>query len=148
MMPALRSGTEVLLVDDNAADRDLTMEVLSRDNRHLQITPIADGYQAISFLRRSGQFGDVPRPDVIVLDLRLPGMDGRRVLHEIRADSELKDIPVIVFSTSYARDDVKESYRDGATCYLRKPGNLPDFVTVVQNMADFWVRFATQGQRK
>ncbi|HEX6803944.1 MAG TPA: response regulator [Terriglobales bacterium] len=148
MMPAIRSGAEVLLVDDNAADLDLTREVLGRHPRHLKMTSVCDGEQAMLFLRRSGQFGDVPRPDLIVLDLGLPGMDGGSVLRQIKTDSNLKDIPVIVFSTSHADQDVHGSYQHGATCYLRKPCNLTDFVAVVKSMADFWMRFAAQPQRK
>ena len=148
MIPAMRSMAEVLLVDDNPADVGLTQDVLGRNNRHLRFTTLSDGEQAMLFLRRCGQFGDVPRPDIIILDLGLPGMDGRDVLQQISSDRNLTNIPVIVFTTSYATDDVLQSYEHGASCYLRKPGNLPEFVAVVQSMADFWVRFTTQSNRK
>lgn len=148
MIPAMRSMAEVLLVEDNPADIDLTKEILGRNNRHLRFTEFSDGAQAVQFLRRRGEFSNVPRPDIIVLDLSLPGMDGRHVLREINSDRDLINIPVIVFTTSNAAGDVVRSYKHGASCYLRKPGNLPDFVAVVQSMADFWVRFAAQPHRK
>lgn len=148
MIPAMRPMAEVLLVDDNPADVDLTKQIMGRKNRHLRFTALSDGMQAMQFLRRCGQYGDVPRPDVIVLDLGLPGIDGRRVLQELNTDLELMNIPIIVFTASDATEDVVRSYKSGASCYFRKPGNLPDFIAVVQSMADFWIRFATHSQKK
>ena len=97
----------------------------------------------MSFLRCQGQYAAAPRPDIIVLDLNLPRKDGREVLAEVRSDPALARIPVVVFTTSQAAADVNRSYELGANCYLRKPGNLPDFVALVQSMADFWLGFAS-----
>lgn len=141
-----KKAIEVLLVEDNSADVDLTREVLA-ENDHLQLNAVQDGEQALSFLHRRGRFSEVPRPDIIILDLNLPGVDGRRILQELMSHRDLSKIPVIVFSSSQAQDDVLSSYRLGANCYFRKPGNLPEFKAVVKAMADFWVPFVSQPQR-
>lgn len=143
-----RKAIEVLLVEDNPADVDLTREVLAQNNNHLQFSAVPDGEQAISFLHRRGKFTNVPRPDIIILDLNLPGIEGRHVLQELLSDRQLRQIPVIVFSSSQAQDDVLSSYRLGANCYFRKPGNLPEFKAVVKTMADFWVPFVSQPRRR
>ena len=142
-----KKAIEVLLVEDNSADVDLTREVLAESNDHLQLNAVRDGEQALSFLHRRGRFSQVPRPDIIILDLNLPGIDGRRILRELMTHRDLNRIPVIVFSSSQAQDDVLSSYRLGANCYFRKPGNLPEFKAVVKAMADFWVPFVSQPQR-
>ena len=139
----MRTEAEVLLVDDNPADIDLTREVLGNSKRHFHVTAVNDGEEAMSFLRCKGQYAAAPRPDIIVLDLNLPRKDGREVLAEVRSDPALAGIPVVVFTTSQAASDVNRSYELGANCYLRKPGNLADFTAVVQSMGDFWLRFAS-----
>lgn len=146
-MIVAKKAIEVLLVEDNPADVDLTREVLSENNDHFQLNAVPDGEQALSFLHRRGSFGAVPRPDVIILDLNLPGIDGRRILQELMTHRELSRIPVIILSSSQAQDDVLSSYRLGANCYFRKPGNLPEFRAVVKAMADFWVPFVSQPRR-
>lgn len=138
-----KSTPEVLLVDDNPADIDLTSEVLAQSKHHFHVTAISDGAEAISFLRRQGRYGKAPSPDLVVLDLNLPRKDGRQVLRELKADPTLAKIPVVIFTTSPAGADVARSYELGANCYLRKPGNLYDFVTAVQSMADFWLGYTT-----
>jgi len=135
--------TEVLLVDDNPADLDLTREMLNRSKRDFHVSSVEDGEQAMSFLRGQGKYNAAPRPDMIVLDLNLPRKDGREVLSEIRSDPRLARIPVVVFTTSQAISDINRSYELGANCYLRKPGNLDDFRAVVQSMADFWLSYAS-----
>jgi len=135
--------TEVLLVDDNPADLDLTREMLNRSKRDFHVSSVEDGEQAMSFLRGEGKYNAAPRPDMIVLDLNLPRKDGREVLSEIRSDPRLARIPVVVFTTSQAISDINRSYELGANCYLRKPGNLDDFRAVVQSMADFWLSYAS-----
>jgi two-component system, chemotaxis family, response regulator Rcp1 len=139
----MRPEAEVLLVDDNPADLDLTREMLSRSKRPFHVSSVEDGEQAMSFLRGQGKYNEAPRPDIIVLDLNLPRKDGREVLSEIRADPKLARIPVVVFTTSQASSDINRSYELGANCYLRKPGNLADFRAVVQSMVDFWLSFAS-----
>jgi len=139
----MRPEAEVLLVDDNPADLDLTRELLNRSKRAFHVSSVEDGEQAMSFLRGQGKYDAAPRPDIIVLDLNLPRKDGREVLSEIRSDPKLARIPVVVFTTSQASSDINRSYELGANCYLRKPGNLADFRAVVQSMVDFWLSFAS-----
>ncbi len=143
-----KSEAEVLLVDDNPADIDLTREVLRRCRRQFHVNTVEDGEEAMSFLRGQGKYAQAPRPDIIVLDLNLPRKDGREVLSEVRSDPQLSRIPVVVFTTSQASSDVNRSYELGANCYLRKPGNLADFTAVVQSMADFWLSFASLPQKE
>ena len=143
-MMVAKKAIEVLLVEDNPADVDLTREVLVQNNDHSQFSAVPDGKQAISFLHRRGKFTNVPRPDIIILDLNLPGIEGRHVLQDLMSDHDLSNIPVTVFSSSQMQDDVLSSYRLAANCYFRKPGNLPEFKPVVKAMADIWVPFVSQ----
>ena len=143
----MKNRAEVLLVDDNLADIDLTREVLGNCKRHFQVHTVADGEQAICFLRHEGKYAEEPAADLIVLDLNLPRKDGRSVLTEIKADPNLARIPVVIFTTSHANTDISRCYELGANCYLIKPGNLADFVAVVQSMADFWLGFASLPQQ-
>lgn len=144
----MKTAPEVLLVDDNSADIDLTSEVLAQSKQRFHVNVVSDGTEAISFLRRQGKYAEAPAPDLVVLDLNLPRKNGREVLSDIKADPALAKIPVVIFTTSQANSDVTRSYELGANCYLRKPGNLPDFVAVVQSMADFWLGFASLPQRE
>jgi len=144
----MKSEPELLLVDDNPADTDLTAEVLSKCRRRFHVNVVSDGAQAMSFLRRQGSYAAAPTPDLMVLDLNLPRKDGRHVLAELKSDPQLSKIPVVVFTTSEADADVMRSYELGANCYLRKPGNLVDFVEVVQAMADFWLGCARLPQKE
>ena len=139
----MKTEPEVLLVDDNPADIDLTCEALKKSKRPLHVSAVGDGAEAISFLRRQGKYANASSPDLIVLDLNLPRRDGREVLAELKSDPNLSKIPVVVFTTSQANSDITRSYELGANCYLRKPGNLADFVAVVQSMAEFWLGFAS-----
>jgi chemotaxis family two-component system response regulator Rcp1 len=99
-------------------------------------------------LRRQGKHAEAPSPDLVVLDLNLPGKDGREVLSDLKTDPALARIPVVIFTSSEASSDISRCYELGANCYLRKPGNLPDFVAVVQSMADFWLGFAILPQKE
>lgn len=134
---------EVLLVDDNPADTDLTSEVLSKSKRNLRVHVVDDGAQALSYLYRQGKYEHAAYPDLVVLDLNLPSKDGREVLSNIKSDPALAKTPVVIFTTSQANSDITRSYELGANCYLTKPGNLADFIAVVQSMADFWLGFAS-----
>ncbi len=134
----MKPAREVLLVDDNPADLELTAEFLSRSRCSSRIHSVNDGDQAIEFLQGKGKFSAARRPDLIVLDLNLPRKPGRGVLAEIKRDPCLREIPVIIFSTSQAPNDVYASYQLGANSYVRKPGNLADFVATVTTMGDFW----------
>jgi chemotaxis family two-component system response regulator Rcp1 len=130
---------EILLVEDNPGDVRLTVEALreGKVRNHLNVT--TDGVEAIAYLRREGKFADAPRPDLILLDLNLPRKDGRQVLAEIKADDSLKTIPVVILTTSKADEDILRSYDLHANCYVTKPVDLDQFITVVKSIEDFWL---------
>jgi chemotaxis family two-component system response regulator Rcp1 len=125
---------EVLLVDDSEADVRLTIEALKEAKLHNHIHVANDGETALAFLRTPGQ----RRPDLILLDLNLPGLDGREVLAEIKGDPALAIIPVVVLTTSRAEADVLRTYSLHANCYITKPVDLDQFVRVVQSIEEFW----------
>jgi chemotaxis family two-component system response regulator Rcp1 len=134
--------TEILLVDDNPADTDLTTEVLARNGCPSHIHAVKNGAEAIAFLHRQGKYTNTLRPDFVILDLSLPGKDGRAVLAEVKADPLLRKIPIAIFSTSEARQDIMRSYELGANCYVSKPGNLRDFISAVTSIGEFWFGLA------
>jgi len=134
--------TEVLLVDDNPADTDLTSEVLASIGRPSHIHSVINGAEAMGFLRREGRYAKVLRPDFVILDLNLPGKDGRAVLSEVKSDPLLRQIPIAIFSTSEAPQDILHSYELGANCYVCKPGNLPDFISAMTSIGEFWFGLA------
>jgi len=144
----MKTQPEILMGDDNPADIDLTSEVLAQSKAHFHVSAVNDGVEAISFLRRKGKYAQAPVPDLVVLDLNLPHIDGCEVLSSIKSDPALARIPVVIFTTSQADSDISRGYKLGATCYLRKPGNLPEFVAVVQSMAEFWLGFASLPQKE
>lgn len=125
---------EILLVDDSLADVRLTIEALKEAKVRNQIHVAYDGESAMEFLRQPGQ----RRPDLILLDLNLPGMDGREVLSEIKSDPELSIIPIVILTTSHAEEDILRTYRLHANCYITKPVDLNQFIRVVQSIEDFW----------
>lgn len=130
---------EILLVEDNPADIRLTQEIF-KDCRILNNLHVAkNGIEALDFLRKQGNFKDTPMPDLILLDLNLPKKDGREVLAEIKNDTELRSIPVIVLTTSEAEQDIVKSYNLGANCYITKPVDLNQFIRVVHSIEDFWL---------
>ena len=134
---------EILLVEDSPSDAELTVEAL-RDAKvvnHLSI--VEDGVQAMEYVRRQGQFSRAPRPDLILLDLNLPRKDGREVLSELKADPELKMIPVVVLTTSNADQDVVQAYTLCANCYITKPVDFKQFLVVVRSIEDFWLTVVT-----
>jgi CheY-like chemotaxis protein len=139
----MKTTPEVLLVDDNPADIDLTSAALAGSKRRLHVSSVNDGTEAILFLRRQGKYREAPAPDLVVLDLNLPRKTGREVLSDVKADPLLASIPVVIFSTSQASSDIRGSYALGANCYLGKPGTLPAFMAAVQSMADFWLGYAS-----
>jgi len=135
-------ATEILLVDDNPADTDLTREVLARSGYPSHIHAVADGVEAIAFLRREGKYANAPLTDFVILDLSLPKKNGRTVLTEVKADPVLRKIPIAIFSTSQAQCDIVRSYELGANCYVSKPGNLQAFVSAVTSIGEFWFGLA------
>jgi two-component system, chemotaxis family, response regulator Rcp1 len=130
---------EILLVEDSPADVDLTREALEDAKVRNNLSVVNDGDQALQFLRREGPYADATRPDLILLDLNLPRRDGREVLAEIKADDELRRIPVVVLTTSEAEQDILKSYDLHANCYVTKPVDLERFITVVRSIEDFWL---------
>jgi CheY-like chemotaxis protein len=134
---------EILLVEDNPGDVRLTIEGLNEGKVRNNLHVAKDGVEALAFLRREGQFQTATRPDLILLDLNLPRKDGREVLSEIKADPRLKTIPVVVLTTSRAEQDVLHTYQLQANCYITKPVDLEQFMTVVRSIEDFWLTIVT-----
>ena len=130
---------EVLLVEDNPGDVRLTQEAFRDANMSIQFHVACDGVEAMAFLRREGRNLDAPRPDLILLDLNLPKMDGREVLARIKEDDRLKMIPTVILTTSEAETDILKSYQLQANCYLSKPVQLDAFEKVVKSINDFWL---------
>ena len=130
---------EILLVEDNPADADLTREGLA-DGRFLHtLHHVTDGVQALQFLRREGKYADAPTPDLVLLDLNLPKMDGRQVLQAIKGDPVLRRIPVVVLTSSEAEADIIRSYDLHANCYMCKPVDLNQFLETVRQIEEFWL---------
>jgi chemotaxis family two-component system response regulator Rcp1 len=129
---------EILLVEDNPGDVELTAVALRQGKVYNQMRVVEDGEAALAFLRREAPYAAAPRPDVILLDLNLPRKDGREVLAEIKADEGLKQIPVIVLTTSAAEEDILRAYNLAVNCYITKPVDLDQFIKVVKAIEDFW----------
>ncbi|HEY6764373.1 MAG TPA: response regulator [Candidatus Sulfotelmatobacter sp.] len=138
----MKSTTHVLLVDDNPADLTLTMEALAACQRHSNVNTVMDGEQAMAFLFRRGPYANQVRPNLVILDLNLPKKDGRAVLKEVKSDPDLCQIPVVIFSSSQANDDIVRSYQLGANCYVSKPGNLKSYFAALQSIEEFWFGLA------
>jgi two-component system, chemotaxis family, response regulator Rcp1 len=134
---------EILLVEDNPGDERLTREALKEGKVYSNLHWVKDGVEAMEFLRREGRYQDVPRPDIILLDLNLPKKDGREVLQDIKNDNALKRIPVVVLTTSKAEEDVLRTYNLHANCYVTKPVDLEKFIVVVKSIDIFWLTVVT-----
>ncbi len=130
---------EILLIEDNPGDVRLTREALKENKVHNNLFVVEDGVEALAFLRKENQYANSPRPGLILLDLNLPKMDGRQVLAEIKADPKLKRIPVVVLTTSEAERDIFETYNLHANCYVTKPIDLDQFITVIKAVEGFWL---------
>jgi chemotaxis family two-component system response regulator Rcp1 len=131
----------ILLVEDNPADAGLVEEAFKDGSLYCDLHFAEDGIVALNFLRRQAQFSAAPRPDLILLDLNLPKKDGREVLEEIKADPALREIPVIVLTTSEDQSDVHRAYGLHANCYLTKPIDIDCFLRKVRAIEDFWLTF-------
>jgi CheY-like chemotaxis protein len=129
---------EILMAEDNPGDVRLTQEALKESKilNHLHV--VGDGEEAMAFLRRQGKYAAAARPDLILLDLNMPKMDGRSVLAEVKGDAELRRIPVVVLSSSSAEQDIVKSYDLHANCYITKPVDLEQFSVVVKTVEEFW----------
>jgi len=130
---------QILLVEDSAGDVRLTLEAFKDAKVHVKLHVASDGAEAMAFLRREGTHSNVPRPDLILLDLNLPKKDGREVLAEVKGDSNLQTIPVVILTTSESEADILKSYSLHANCYITKPVSLDGFLKVVKSIDDFWL---------
>lgn len=129
---------EILLVEDNPGDVRLSLEALREAKVRNNVSVAIDGEEAMAFLRRRGRYADAPRPDLILLDLNLPGKDGREVLAEIKSDEELRRVPVVVVTSSREEGDILKAYDLNANCYVTKPVDLDQFMHMVGSIEDFW----------
>jgi chemotaxis family two-component system response regulator Rcp1 len=134
---------EILLVEDSPSDAALTIEALKAGKIANRLTHVEDGVEAMDFLRCRGKYADAVRPDLIMLDLNLPRMDGRDVLAEIKTDPDLKIIPIIVLTTSRSDKDILKSYQLNANCYITKPVDFAHFIDVVKSIENFWLTVVT-----
>ncbi len=134
---------EILLVEDSPSDTDLTVEALKDFKVRNHVSVVEDGVQAMQFLRRQGPYAQAPRPDLIMLDLNLPRKDGREVLADIKADDDLKTIPIVVLTTSRAEQDILRAYQLNANCYINKPVDFNQFLDVVRSIESFWLFVVT-----
>jgi two-component system, chemotaxis family, response regulator Rcp1 len=141
--PTAGRPLEILLVEDNPGDVRLTVEGLKEGKLRNNLHVARDGVEAMAFLNRAGEYGGAVRPDLILLDLNLPRMDGREVLAAIKSDASLKMIPVVILTTSRAEQDVLRSYELQANCYITKPVDLEQFITVVKAIEGFWFTIVT-----
>jgi CheY-like chemotaxis protein len=133
------SSIEILLVEDSAGDVRLTREALRDAKVKNNLHVVMDGLEATAFLLQKGKYADVPRPDLILLDLNLPKKSGREVLEEVKLDPVLKTIPVVILTTSAAEEDILRSYELHANCYITKPVDLMQFMKVVRTIDNFWL---------
>ncbi|WP_324653268.1 response regulator [Georgenia sp. H159] len=130
---------EVLLVEDDPGDVLMTEEAFAEYKVANRLTVVSDGESAMSYLHKQGQYADAPTPDLVLLDLNLPRMDGREVLAELKEDPELRRIPVVVLTTSEAEEDILRSYNLHANAYVTKPVDFERFISVVRKIDDFFV---------
>ena len=138
----LTKSIDILLVEDEPGDVLLTMEALRNAKVPNYVHPVDDGVEAIAFLRHHPPYTNVPRPDLILLDLNLPRKDGNEVLAEIKSDPVLRSIPVVIFTTSRSKTDIARSYDQHANCFISKPVDLQQFISAVRSIEDFWLSVA------
>lgn len=133
------SQLEILLVEDNPDDIFLFKEVLKDTNINIKLNIATEGRSAIDFIFKKDQYKNAPTPDIILLDLNLPKLDGREVLNIIKSDDDIKMIPVIVLTTSQNMDDINDAYMKNANCYIPKPADLEQFTNVLTTIENFWL---------
>lgn len=139
---------EILLVEDSLGDVEMARETLESTKLYNRLSVASDGEEALAFLGRTGKYADAPRPDLVILDLNLPKIDGREVLARIKADNDLKRIPVVVLTISRADEDILKSYNLHANCFITKPIDLNQFMKVVKAIEDFWFSIVTLPPKK
>jgi CheY-like chemotaxis protein len=130
---------DILLVEDNPGDVRLTTEALKECKVRNKLYVVEDGVEALAFLRKQGKYANIPRPDLILLDLNLPIKDGRAVLAEIKEAPSLRRIPVVILTTSKAEEDIIKTYDLHANCYITKPVDFDQFINIVKKIEDFWL---------
>jgi two-component system, chemotaxis family, response regulator Rcp1 len=135
----MRTASEILLVDDNPADLDLTSVALALSGWRTNVSTVSDGEEAMAYLRREGKYTASTRPHLVLLDLNLPRKDGRSVLADMKSNPALRRIPVVIFSSSQAAKDIGCSYELGANSYVSKPATLGEWVAAVKLLNDFWI---------
>jgi two-component system response regulator len=133
-----RSSIRILLVEDSADDVNLFTLAARKCGAHIEMDTVSDGEEAVRYLKRQNSYASVKLPDLILLDLNMPRMNGREVLREIKSHSILRRIPVIVMTTSQSPNDIREAYDCGAACYLTKPDRFEDLKKLVSKLSDFW----------
>ncbi|MEO8793566.1 MAG: response regulator [Chthoniobacteraceae bacterium] len=138
---------EILLVDDNVGDVVLTKEALKGVNFTNHVSTARDGIEALEFLRREGKFSNAPKPDLVLLDINMPRMNGCEVLDKIRHDAELSTLPVIMLTSSESEDDIRRTYELRANCFVTKPADLDDMVKAIQAIDHFWFNVAKLPRR-
>ena len=139
---------QVLLVEDNPDDVELTLEALTDSKIRMEVHIVPDGLLAMKFLRKEDEYENKPRPDLILLDLNLPKMDGREVLKEIRDDQNLTDLPVVVLTTSQSEEDILKMYKLHANCYISKPVDFLKFSEIVKQIEGFWLQLVKLPRRE
>ncbi|MBP9691966.1 MAG: response regulator [Alphaproteobacteria bacterium] len=137
-MKTNKSFINILLAEDNPADVRLTQEAFKDGKISNNLYVVKDGIEAMAFLRKEDKYEKMPYPDLFLLDLNMPRMDGREVLKEVKSDPKLKQIPIIILTTSEAESDVIKSYELHANCYITKPVDFEKFITVVKQIEEFW----------
>jgi CheY-like chemotaxis protein len=133
---------EILLVDDNAGDSELTAELLRRTGRMINVHSVEDGAEAMSFLHREGKYSGMIIPHLMMLDLNMPRKSGQAVLLAVKSDSTLRDITVVIFTTSDAKADIKKCNELGANSYVNKPRDLKGYKSTIATIADYWLGIA------
>ena len=139
----MAQSLEILLVEDSPADAHLTLKALEDTSTVYHVHVVGDGVEALKFLRRHSPHSAAPRPDIILLDLNLPRIDGKELLAEIKSDELLLDIPVVVLSGSASLDDINYAYRHHAACYVTKSAQLEQYMAAIRTLKDLWFHTAS-----
>ncbi len=134
---------DILLAEDSPGDADLAKEALEESKLKNRLFAVSDGQEALDFLYKKGKYENAPRPDLILLDLNMPRVDGREVLKIVKEDENLRSIPIVVLTTSRAEEDILKSYNLHANCFISKPLDLDKFIEVVNNIENFWISIVT-----
>ena len=139
MSPQRAEPVEILLAEDNPGDVKLTEKALERGKLVNNLHVVTDGVEALAFLRQEGEYAEEPRPDLVLLDLNMPRKDGREVLEDMKADEDLRRIPVVVLTSSDAEEDIVQSYDLHANAYLTKPVDFDGLLEIVNSLEEFWL---------